>query len=146
MAFRSDAEWQLQLAIYARLTAELPAGVPVYDGDSVPPGAALPYVTIGEDSYQDTPDKTHEEADATVTVHTWNGLSGSYIARKGAKTLIGLVSRALHRRPLDAEFAAAGVTNLKTPVCVREFADAFKDDDPDTWHGVVRFRVNLTEG
>jgi hypothetical protein len=146
MAIASNAEWLLQAAVYARLVAELPAGVPVYDGDTVPPNAALPYVTIGEDRFTDTPDKTAEEMDADIMVHVWCGLSGTYIARKGAKELIGLVSRALHRRPLNTELTAAGGSNLNTPICVREYADAFKDDEPDTWHGVARFRVNLSEG
>lgn len=146
MAFPDDAEWRLQKAVYARLVSELPSGVPVYDGDTVPGNSKLPYVTIGEDRFTDAPDKTADEADTEVMVHIWCGLKPPYVARMDAKTLIGLVSRALHRRPLDAELAAQGGAALTTPVCVREYADAFKDADPDTWHGVVRFRISLTEG
>lgn len=146
MALPDDAEWRLQQAVYARLTADLPSGVPVYDGDSVPGNASLPYVTIGEDRFTDTEDKTHEEFDADVTVHVWCGRKSPYIARKGAKELIGLVSRALHRSPLDAELSAQSGSTLTTPVCVREYADAFKDAEADTWHGVARFRINLSEG
>ena len=129
----SSANWALQTSIQARLAADtavvgLLGGPRVYD--DVPRGAAFPYVTFGLTSEKDWSTGTEDGAEHVMTLHVWSRAPG----RHEAADIIAAIRGALH----DRQLALAGhrLVNLR-----QEFADARRDPDGETFHGIVRLRA-----
>jgi len=99
----------------------------------VPPGAAFPYLTVGDDSATDWSVLAREGEEIEVSVNAWSRYRGS----KEAKTLLGQVKTALHGQRL-------AVTGWRMASCRMAFSTCFDDPDGLTTHGVIRFRVRLS--
>lgn len=125
----SDPSWAIQQAIYAAVSAAV--SVPVYDDP--PADAALPYLTIGDDTVVPSRTKTEDGHEITVTVHAWSLGRG----RKGVKELLSEVYDVLN----DKDLSVPGFSVVDVSF---EYADSFRDADGLTWHGVARYRV-ITE-
>jgi hypothetical protein len=127
------ASGALQTAIYAALNGAI--GAAVYD--EVPPGAAGPYVVIGEGTERPWDTMSDSGSEETVTLHAWSKAKGSL----QVKALLAAVDAVLH----DARLTLTGATMV---IMRREFAEVFKEpaEAGETWrHGVMRYRVLLTQ-
>ncbi|WP_375203644.1 DUF3168 domain-containing protein [Hyphococcus sp.] len=129
----TDAQWELQKAVYLTLRAD--AGVKAEVGDPArifddpPPEALFPYLTLGEARASD-----------------WKGVEGGlehdlrlyvfsrYAGRREVKRILSAVYDALH----DAALTLSGhdLINIRFV-----FADAFRRNDGETYQGVARFRA-----
>lgn len=120
----------MQLAVYAKLAAAL-SPIKVYD--EPPSGAVFPYLTIGDDTIASDFDKVSDGHSVTVTLHAWSRDGG----RRKSKEMLATAYAALHDQPLAV--SGHGVTFVYF-----SFAESFQDADGKTWHGVARYRINLT--
>lgn len=89
----SDApDWDMQQAIYARLTAELGAGVKVVDNmESSAFEESLPFVLIGDDQLVDAGTQCGEAYEYTTAIRCHAAGNG----RKGSKVLAAQVRDAM---------------------------------------------------
>jgi hypothetical protein len=130
----SDGQGALQTGLYGALSGNV--GATVYD--TVPQGAAYPYVTIGDSTALDWDTKTTEGQDHTVTLHTW--VRGK--SRLAAKTIMGAIHGLLHQHPEN--ITATGHSVIESRVI---YADVIQDPDEaghpsgPVWHGVQRVRI-----
>ena len=119
----------LQKAIYDRLKTSLTC--PVYD--QVPDGAAMPYVTLGEDTAVDWSTKPAPGMEVTHTLHVWS----DYRGMAEAKGIMDEIIQALTVNPLTVEGFAVVSGQL-------DMAEAMRD--PDGYrHGILRFRFKILE-
>lgn len=130
----SDPADALQVGLYSLLhgDATLLALADVYD--SVPEGAALDYVVIGE--MQASPDGAHDgHGRATsVVLHTWTEAESNRPANAIGAQLVALL---WHQHVnLDALVAGHKVWRIE-----HEFSQTLVDPTPGIRHRVDRFRV-----
>jgi hypothetical protein len=131
----SDSAFPLQKAIYDALTGDsdlmaLITGV----FDNVPQGQAFPYVTIGDDILTDWASHTFDGASIEASIHAWARANG----RKGCKSIQAEIRRILH----DVSLSVSG---FKTVSLRQTFENTMLDPDNETYHGVQRFSVLLSE-
>lgn len=125
--------WPLQTAIFARLNGDTTLvttlGAKVYD--TVPDGAAFPYVAIGDvtEVFGDTMGKTGR--DITVTIHAWSQYPGMKQVKEIASRVDELLDRWL-----------PSVSGWNATHFLQEFFETFRDPDGITRHGVSRYRVH----
>lgn len=112
----------LQQALYELLQPEL--SCPVYD--DVPQHAAMPYVVIGEDSFESDDTDDSRGGEATCEIHIWS----DYAGRKQGKEIADDVYEALHQTELN-------VDGYSLAVALWESSDSLDDAD-----GVVRDQVD----
>jgi len=123
-------EWELQVAIYTKLTADITPLV--YSDGGVPDNVESLYVVIGNDTAIEWDTDGSTGFESTVTIHTWDtGSSGSY---KLCKELMGNIYDSLHRASLT-------VTGYDVVGIDQELSESFIDADGLTRHGVQRFRI-----
>ena len=119
----------LQKAIYERLKNNL--SCPVYD--NIPDGAAMPYVTIGEDTAVDWSTKLENGQEVTHTLHIWSDYKGMM----ETKQLINTIIQILTLTPLQVEGFFVVTARLDMVETMR---------GPEGYrHGVVRFRFKIQE-
>jgi Protein of unknown function (DUF3168) len=127
-----DSSLSLQKAIVAALTADAAVGTLIGDRiyDAPPRAVAFPYLTIGQTRVADWSTGTEAGAEHAVTLHVWSRERG----RTQAYEIMEAVEAALH----DAVLALEGhaLVNLRF-----EFAEARRDPDGVTDHGIIRFRA-----
>jgi hypothetical protein len=127
-------ELAAQQAIFTALSGEISATV--YDDvPSLPsgqPAANFPYVVIGDDTFLawDTDDRLG--AEITVTLHIWSRADGM----QEAKDIAGEIYDILHRADL-------AVTGCNLIDCLCEFSEFMRDNDGETRHGIVRYRLTI---
>lgn len=122
--------WPLQVAIKQRLGSVLTCSV----YDKVPDGAAMPYVTLGEDTAVDWSTKLEAGQEVTHTLHVWSDYNGM----KEAKQIMDTIIRVLTETPLTVEGFFVVMARLDMMETMR---------DPEGYqHGVVRFRFKAQEG
>ena len=129
----TSASWALQVSIHARLTADaalttLLGGPKIYD--DVPRGTSFPYVTFGLTSEKDWSTGTDDGREHTVTLHVWSRAAG----RHQVETIGSAVAALLHDQALVLQ--GHHLVNLR-----QKFADARRDPDGETFHGIVRLRA-----
>jgi hypothetical protein len=132
-----SAEYEIQKAIFAKLSADAPLNN-VIKGlfDSVPQESdsgsdiVFPYVTIGDDTALDWDTDTSVGKEATLTIHSWSRHRG----RSEVKQIQGLIYDALHVSQLN-------VVGYNTVLCFSEYSESLVDPDGLTRHGVQRFRL-----
>lgn len=131
----TSAYAEVQAAFYQRLAADPSLGglvSGVYDDldETVQP----PYLVIGEAT--EVPEHAHDRQGlrATVTLHVWSTYSGYAQTQQ----VIKAIDRLLDRRPLTVP----GFTDVS---CACEFSQEMRDPDPAWRHGVIRYRLWLTE-
>jgi hypothetical protein len=119
----------LQKALYDRLSQTLSCSV----YDAVPQGAAMPYVTIGEDTAIDWSTKLENGQEVTHTLHIWSGYDGAMEVKQITDTVI----QAVTSQPLVLEGFYMVVATLDMTEVIR---------DPDGYrHAVIRFRFKIQE-
>ncbi len=125
--------WALQKGAYERLAADtglttLLGGPRIYD--DVPRKAPFPYLTLGPVSTADWSTGTEAGGVHDLVVHIWSRSDG----KRETLAIIEAVGDALHEAALTLD--GHHLVNLRF-----EFADARRDPDGFTYHGVVRFRA-----
>ena len=123
----------LRAAIHAALTEDaaltaLLGGPKVYD--EVPPGAAFPYVTLGETRLADASTATEAGFEHQLTLHAWSRQGG----HREAHEIAGALLQALD----DAPLALAGHELVTLRFAL---ADIRREPDGRTYHALVRFRA-----
>lgn len=129
-----SAGWELQKAIYSRLTndAALMAKITgVFDDAN---GQAVPFVTIGEASAVDWSTKTEPGQDFIITLHTWS----EYPGMKEVQEIHDLILQAITRAPLTLDGFYCHFNRLVNEQTLR-------DPDGVTRHGVLSLRFNTEE-
>ncbi len=136
-----SAESAVQKAIYDKLTASVPLMAAVTAiFDNVPQlderedaDADFPFVTIGEDDFDEDDTDTTLGFQAEVGVHVWS----RYRGRKEVKDIQGLIYDALHRQSLD-------VAPFTFVDCLHEESRTEVEPDGKTRHGISIYRVTIT--
>ena len=128
------ALWPLQVSLFNRLKNDtaLTARAKVYD--SVSESAAMPYVTVGEDTSVDNGNKSYDGEIITHTLHVWS----SYNGRKEVKELMNTVLQSVTSKPLSLE---GGFFVEDTRLDLMQVLDV---NGSPAKHGVIRFRFKIT--
>lgn len=129
-------ESALQYAIYEKLSANallMSIATGIYD-DVPQKTSALPYVTIGEDSFTEWDTDTASGCEAFIEVHTWSDLRG----RKEIKAMQNAIKKALHR----VELVIDGYNFIGIDF---QSSESFVETDGKTRHGVQVFKVLMDE-
>lgn len=129
----SSPAWELQKAAYEALVANSAlvaqlGGARVYD--SVPRGAAFPYVTFGPSATRDWSTGTEKGAEHTLTLRAWSKGGGA----REVHLVLDAVRAALHEATLTLD--GHRLVSLR-----HEASDAAREADGETWQGAVRFRA-----
>ncbi len=123
----------LRAAIYQALVADpglhaALGGARVYD--EPPPGAALPYVTLGEARISDVSADDAPLQEHQLTLHAWSRQGG----HKEAHVITGALLQALDDAPLRP--SGHRLVNLRFAL-----ADIRRETDGRTYHALLRFRA-----
>ena len=129
----TPAPLALQQAIFGTLSTQtalttLLGGPRIYD--DVPQPVVFPYITFGQSTLRDASTSTDPGDEHIVTLHVWSRGRG----RAEAQAIIDLMRTSLHDKPLT--LTDHHLVNLRT-----EFADARRDPDGETIHGMLRLRA-----
>ena len=123
----------LRAAIRDALAADMPlttmlGGAKIYDDP--PRDAALPYVTLGEDTIADASTATEPGDEHALTLHVWS--------RQGGHREAHIIAGALLEALVDAPLSLDGhhLANLRFIV-----ANVRRESDGRTYHGIVRLRA-----
>lgn len=129
-----SASFALQAAVLAALAADADLiarlGTPPRIYDDVPPRPAYPYVTFGQSSDRDWSTGSDAGTEHTLTLHVWSKAAG----RKETQAITAAIRSALHDTALT--LVEHRLVNLRL-----EHAEARRDPDGETIHGLVRFRA-----
>ena len=133
----TDSSWALQQAVFATLAndgaVKDAAGDPPRLYDSVPRGAAFPYIVIGDDAESDNATATEPGSAHALTIHVWSRAPGTKESRAAAAAVLDALN--------DATLTVAD----HTLVDLRWLdTDIRRDPDGETIHAALRFRA-LTE-
>jgi hypothetical protein len=135
MALGSAAD-AINAAVYSRLSGDATLLATATGGvhDDVFDATSFPYVQIGDTI--ETPWDAFGNQGRTnlVTIHTWSQYQGA----KESWTMISRIIALLDRYALSV----SGVTLTR---CVHERSMVLRDPDGKTRHGVVEFRVEVSE-
>ena len=123
----SDASVALQQAIYTVVSG---LGYATYD--RVSPDCSFPFFVIGDDSAIDDGTKTKDGQQFTAQVHAYS----RYRGRKEVKEMNAAARGKLHQQPL----AVAGFHVIEIEC---DDQRVLADPEPDTWHGITRYRITV---
>ena len=129
------ASWSLQQAIYGALLADtgLSALVASRIYDDVPQDVIFPYVTLGEVTVREWSTASDIGAEHSLVLHAWSRSHG----RKEVKEILGAINNSLDRAALTvADFQLINLQFVS--------ADMRREEDGETYHGIIRFRA-ITE-
>ena len=133
----TSASWALQQAVFAALAADDYIKDVVDDPprlyDSVPRGAAIPYIVIGESKDSDAGTATATATAHTHTIHVWSRAPGTKESRIAAAAVLDALNDAALT---DANHTLIDLRWLDT--------DTRREGDGETIHAALRFRA-LTE-
>lgn len=121
--------WPLQKALFERLNGHI--GCEVYD--SVPDGAKMPYLTLGEDTAIDWSTKLEAGLEVTHTLHIWSSYKGGMEAKEIADDVIQLVTG-----------DALEVEGFYMVIARLDMVDVMRDPEGFR-HCVIRFRFKIQE-
>lgn len=129
----ANASWALQKSIHDKLSTDttitsLLGGQRVFD--DVPRGATFPYITFGHSTARDWDTGSDSGDEHILTLHVWSRGPG----RREAQNIVGAMKAALHDQTIN--LLGHRLINLR-----QEFADARRDPDGETFHGIVRLRA-----
>lgn len=129
----ASASFELQKAIFTALNADaaltaLLGGARIYD--TVPRGAAYPYVTFGQISSRDWSTGTDEGEEHAIVLHVWSETAG----HRQTHRINAAVQVALH----DAQLTLSShrLVNIR-----HETTEARRDIAGERHRGIVRFRA-----
>ena len=130
--------WNLQKAIYSRLS-----GGSITDEnddaitgvfDDVPEGTAYPYVVIGEETATNIGLKDKDMHEYTQTIHVWS----QYRGLRDIKEIMEQIYTLLN----DYSITVSGASAISLR---HEFQTTLTEGDGLTRHGVMRFRVVVSD-
>lgn len=128
-----SANFELQKSIFETLAGNA-AVVSLLGGphihEQAPRDARFPYITFGQTSVRDWSTGTESGLEHIVTLHVWSRSGG----KKQVEEIIAAMNAALGEAVLSLNGHA--LINLRF-----EFADARRDPDGETLHGIVRYRA-----
>lgn len=127
----------IQQAIFDTLTSGL--SVPVYDDvpqEATATGSGFPFVTIGDDTFNEGSTDTELGFFSTLTIHVWSRYKGFLETKQIQAEIYELLNRQTIAMP-GASYGIAGVTF--------DFSNALLDPDGLTRHGVSRFELYIGE-
>jgi len=125
----SDPSLPLQKAIYTALTNALSCGV----YDSVPQGAAYPYVVMDREEAIDADYLSNRKDERFLYLSVWS----RYHGQKEVKEIMADIDAALHRQKLAMDSG-------RMVICYVQRKTTVRDSDNLTFQGAVTLRV-LTE-
>ena len=128
-----SAAWDLQKGIYEALSGDatligLLGGASIFD--RVPQDAGFPYVTLGQTLDRDWSTGSEDGREHILTFHVFSRSGGT----KQTQAVIAAIDDALKAAPIAIPGHA--LVNLRF-----EFADARRDPDGETMHGILRYRA-----
>lgn len=131
-----SANWQLQEALYASLSASTPlitllGGAKIYD--LTPRRTKPPYITIGMTQERDWSTSTEEGSEHIVTLHSWTENRGRKQADELQEAIKSVIANAAFTMPTHQ------LINLSY-----EFSEIRRDPDGEILHGLIRYRI-ITE-
>jgi hypothetical protein len=130
--------WNLQKAIYSRLS-----GGSITDEnddaitgvfDDVPEGTAYPYVVMGEETATNIGVKDKDMHEYTQTIHVWS----QYRGLRDVKEIMEQIYTLLN----DYSITVSGASAITLR---HEFQTVLLEDDGITRHGIMRFRVVVSD-
>jgi hypothetical protein len=101
--------------------------------DDVPKDTAFPYITLGDDTWNDGGDKSNSGHEVTVTIHTWSQYNGRLETLRLQDALYNLI----HEKTIPLSVGQVVLSRL-------EYSTVMRDPDGRTQHGVQRFRFILS--
>lgn len=129
----TDAQWELQKAVYEALKADAALqaqiGDPARIFDDPPVGAVFPYLTLGEARASD-----FKGVDGGLEHDLKLYVFSRYAGRREVKRILAAVYDALHEAALT--LTGHDLVNIRFV-----FADAFRRLDGEIYQGVARFRA-----
>jgi hypothetical protein len=130
----SDADWALQQAIFAELSAssdvQAVLGDPPRLYDAVPREAQFPYAVIGDGTENDASTATEMGSEHLLAIEIWSRSGGHREAKGIARAIRGALDGAALILPGFALIDLA----FKT-------ADYIRQPDGQTWRATLRFRA-----
>lgn len=128
-----SATWDLQKGLYEALLGDamltgLLGGANIFD--RVPQDAGFPYVALGQTVDRDWSTGTEDGREHILTVHVFSRAGGT----KETHAIIAAIDEALKATPITLPDHA--LVNLHF-----QFADARRDSDGETVHGILRYRA-----
>ena len=129
----TQAGWALQKGIFAKLSADTAVvaclgGQHIYD--DVPRNAEFPYLTLGQSALVDWSTGTEYGAEHVLTLHVWSRGGG----KRETFEIMDAVAKSLIDQPISLD-------NHHLVNLTFEFAEARRDPDRLTYHGILRFRA-----
>lgn len=125
----------IQKAVYDALSADVTLAAKISGVfDFVPAPTVFPYVSIGEATVTPFDSETFNGTDNDLYVHTWTQGAG----RKLAKEIMDDIYRILHNANLV-------ITGFCAVLCRFTFMETMIDPDGQSYHGIQRFRLIITE-
>ena len=130
--------WNLQKALYSRLN-----GGSITDEndqaitgvfDDVPEGTAYPYVVMGEETATNIGVKDKDMHEYTQTIHVWS----QYRGMRDVKEIMEQIYTLLN----DYSITVSGASAITLR---HEFQTVLLEDDGITRHGIMRFRVVVSD-
>ncbi|OUM34750.1 hypothetical protein B8W72_09815 [Pseudomonas putida] len=125
----SDPSFALQVALFARLEAEV--SCPVFDG--APMNQAMPYVSLDSEVSVSSDILNKRRDTRLIYLSVWSSFKG----QEEVKRIMAEVDAAVHQRPLPIE--TGRVISIRV-----DRKHAQRDADGETYQGSVTLRV-LTE-
>tara|TARA_R110000744_G_scaffold106775_1_gene203158 strand:+ start:4076 stop:4486 length:411 start_codon:yes stop_codon:yes gene_type:complete len=132
---------QVQIDIQTAIFDTLKAGltVPVYDDvpqEATATDSGFPFVTIGDDTFNEGSTDTELGFFTTLTIHIWSRYAGFLETKQIQAEIYALLNRQTITMP-NTDYGIAGITF--------DFSNAVLDPDGLTRHGVSRFELYIGE-
>tara|TARA_R110001606_G_scaffold51027_1_gene127480 strand:+ start:66 stop:476 length:411 start_codon:yes stop_codon:yes gene_type:complete len=132
---------QVQIDIQEAVLNTLSAGlsIPVYDDvpqEATKTDAGFPFVTIGDDTFNEGSTDNELGFFTTLTIHIWSRYEGFLETKQIQADIYALLNRQQITMP-NTDYGIAGITF--------DFSNAALDPDGLTRHGVSRFELYIGE-
>lgn len=129
------ALWPLQASLYNRLKNDTAVNGKANVYDAVPEGAAMPYVTIGEDTSVPDSTKTYDAEEITHTLHVYS----SYNGKKEVKEIMSLVLEASTKESLTLS------NGFIVEMAELDLMQVMEINGSPAKHGVIRMRFKIKQ-
>lgn len=136
-------EYELHVALLARLKTSLGTNVTGVYADEVQSTATSPYVTIGNYTTLPWDSKTTDGREMTVVLHTWSRVASKAETLK----LQNMVYKALQQPLTLREGHAVELVRPELAETLRDNTQPGTSEPGETWiHGIQQFRFKIKEG
>ena len=132
-----QVQLDIQTAIFDTLSNGL--SVPVYDDvpqEATKKDSNFPFVTVGDDTFNEGSTDTEGGFDTTITMHIWSRYAGFTETKQIQAEIYALLNRQTIVMA-GSDYGIAGITF--------DFSNAVLDPDGLTRHGISRFALYVAE-